>query len=336
MSDMKKITGLVIFLFLLLSFSNVQGLDHQKLTLSSFGTVSSQESNELIQETFFNGIWTWKKCINTDMLREMVSHEIFNIFMYVGYPTPDFDPRLSGIVPETNYPISVTPDTVQHYVNLLKSVDSRLKLWAWFGTYSILSDDDSASHSLAKVDLSTAYNRGIIIENMVEVASWGFYGVQEDTENIIEPDVSTRRQQQVDFWNELQVALNPTGVKLSVFCNAGYPSLWDHQPPYEFVKQLDVDYIILTASLRDDPVEQNWKNEMIAALNSAKCPCIINTQSSYGSGTGYSLDVLLGWQSEINADSQPNYIGNAIYCYEDSSSVTSSEWFAWHNYFSKS
>ena len=264
------------------------------------------------------------------MLQKMVSHNIFNIFMHVGYPTPAFDPRLSGIVPEENYGISVSPKIVQEYVKLLRSVDSRLKLWAWFGTYSTLGTGDSSGHALAKVDLSTAYNRSVIIENIVKVASWGFYGVQDDTEDVIQvTNLSQRYQDQTNFWNEEQIALNQVDVKLAVFKYFGPPSLWAVK---EYVPQLSVDYVIAVGDSRQSqeiysvygPIEEIWKNEIATGLSVASSPVIVHL-AAYNSL--FSFKTRLTCLSEI-----PNsFVGVSIYEY---SMITDSDWVAWDNYLS--
>ena len=177
----------------------------------------------------------------------------------------------------------------------------------------------------------------------VEVASWGFYGVQDDTEDVVGEYVHQKNQDLVDFWNAEQVALSKIGVKLATFTYAGPPSLWTYNPPYEFVKQLEVDYIILCADQRQSQevldiygtIEEIWKSEVEAGLVAAQSQCLVNTPSAYGSGVAdMGLTVLLDCLSQINATSYPNYVGNTIYCYKDETSVTSSEWAAWESYLS--
>lgn len=352
---MKHITLSIAFLIFLLSFTTVQGLYQEKHTVSSYGIVASPASNARASETIFNGIWTWKTYINADMLSNLVSHQIFNVFVSVGYPNWDDDSRLATIDPETGQPIvpeyelgiKITPAEVASLNQLLASVDSRLKLWAWFGTYS--NDPRATTHSekhyYARVDLSTQYYRSLIIENIVEVASWGFYGVQDDTEDVVEITSSAQKfQNQIDFWNEEQVALNNIGVKLATFTYAGPPSLWTYKPEYNFVGQLNVDYIILTADQRQSqevidiygPIETIWKTEIATGLSVAQSPCLINVPSAFGSGvSSQPLNVLLEWLSEINPTSYPNYVGHTIYCYKDGiEDITSTEWAAWDNYLS--
>ena len=106
------------------------------------------------------------------MLKTLVSHQIFDVFVAVGYPNPRDDPRLTGIVPSAEVGLSITQNKVNVLNQLFASVDSRLRLWAWFGTWSSLGTNDATGHELAKVNLSSSYNRNIIIENIVKVAKW--------------------------------------------------------------------------------------------------------------------------------------------------------------------
>ena len=334
---MKRVTLAPPYVFLLLSFTTVKGLDQEKHTISSYGIIANSAPNVNTRETTFNGVWTWKSYINVDVLNNLVSHQVFNVFVNVGYPNPDDDPRLAGIVPEEEIGIVISPQEVDYLNQLFASVDARLKLWAWFGTWSRLGTDDHSGHYYAKVDLSTRYNREVIIENIVEVASWGFYGVQDDTEDRTD---NTTPQNRIDFWNEEKVALNQIDVKLATFTYSGPPSLWWVR---DYVAQLDVDYIILCAEQRQTQevidiygsIEQIWKSELTTGLSVAQSPCLINVPSAYGSGLpSQTLNVQLEWLSEINATSYPVYSGHTIYCYRNELSITSSEWAAWDNYLS--
>ena len=334
---MKRITLSLAFLIFLLSFTPVKGLYQEKYTISSRGMVANSASNLYTGETMFNGVWTWRTYINADMLKDLVSHQIFNVFVNVGYPNPSDDSRLTGIVPKEEIGIWFSQQEVTSLKQLFASVDSRLKLWAWFGTWSSLGTDDYSGHYYAKVDLSTRYNRQVIIENIVEVASWGFYGVQDDTEDYTS---NTTPQNRIDFWNEEAIALHQIGVKLATFTYSGPPSLWWVK---KYVSQLKVDYIILAPDMRQSqevidihgPIETIWKTEVSTGLSVAQSPCLINTPSAAGSGVKeLSLDVLLDLQSEINVTSYPVYKGHTIYCYRNELSITNSEWAAWDNYLS--
>jgi hypothetical protein len=324
MSDMKHVSSAVVFLLFLLFFSTAHSLAQQQLSVSNHGTITYSTSDSRTYETMINGIWTWKSQINSVMLEEMVSHNIFNIFVYVGYPTPDFDPRLSGIVPDTNYGINTSPQEVQSLKQQLASVDSRLKLWAWFGTYSTLSPVDGISHDLAEVDLSTSYNRQVIIENMVEVANWGFYGVQDDTEDVIYDSLNQKYQNQFDLWNEEQIALNQIGVKLATFTYSGPPSFWTYNPPYEFVKQLDVDYIILVQSIWLDSKDV-WISEVKQAASAAKSPILVRLEYAYSSSFPTVTE-----QIEWLKESGISFSGCALYL--DYPDGAQEDWVAWDNY----
>ena len=331
---------------------NSQCLAQQKGYTS--GICRSGSSGTSSTTALFNGVWCYKKNIDTAMLKDLVSHQIFNVFVAVGYPNWEDDSRLSTINPVTGLPIvpenevgiMITPQEVANFNQLLASVDPRLRLWAWFGTWSSLGTSDASGHELAKVDLSTSTYRSWIIENIVRVANYGFYGIQDDTEDIYQTSTFAQRMQdQVYFWNEEQVALRAAGKKLATFTYAGPPSLWTYNPPYEFVKQLKVDYIILTADSHQTQevidnygsVEEIWKNEIKNGLSAAQSPALVNVPSAYGSGVKERpLNVLLQSLSEINPTSYPSYAGHTIYIYDftKAEAITSSEWTAWDNYLS--
>ena len=277
-----------------------------------------------------NAVYCYKRDVNVAMLKTLVLHNVFNVFVGVGYPNPKDDSRLVGIVPAAEVGIVITSQGVADLNRLFASVDSRLRLWGWFGTWSRLGTDDRSGHELAKVDLSTEYNRSIIIENIVKVAGWGFYGVQDDTEDVIQvsyPHVKT--QNQVDFWNEEQAALTPIGIKLATFTYAGPPSLWTYQPKYNFVGQLNVDYIIAVADVRQTqevyssygPIEQIWKSEVTTGLSVACSPVIVHL-TTYDSL--FPFKAQLACLPEIPA----SFVGISIYYYGE---ITSSDWLAWDN-----
>ncbi len=304
-------------------------------------------SGEIPSEEVFNAVWCWESDIDEYMLNDLVSHNIFNVFVHVGYPNWYDDSRLSTINPVTGIPIVpeyeigisnwVTLENVASLNQLLASVDSRLKLWAWFGTWSNdpRTDPDNYDHSghfYAKVDLSTENYRSWLIENIVRVADYGFYGVQDDTEDVYQTSTFAQMMQdQVDFWNEEQIALNEIGVKLATFTYAGPPSLWTYNPPFEFVKQLNVDYIIAcpdysqTQEVIDyyGPIEEIWESEITAALSDANSPVIINTHMP--SHPDWLYPKLL----EIDTYSYPNFVGHASYHYRI---ISDDDWNAWDNY----
>jgi len=346
----KKTKYLTFLLLALLSFAVLPVYSGNSSVNTKTSAISSSGRIQQIDQStqVFNAVWCFQRNVDSAMLQDLVSHKIFNVFVYVGYPNIDDDPRLEGIVPEYEIGILswVTPENVASMKQLFASVDSRLRLWAWFGTWS---DDPRASgdlggHYYAKVNISTSYNRNVIIENIVKFSAYGFYGVQDDTEDIL-PDLTVAPQNLVNFWNEEQVALNKIGVKLAAFAYSGPPSLWWVR---DYVSKLNVDYIIACPDISQSqevialygPIEEIWKSEVKTCLSYAQAPVIFDTPSHYGGGshTPYLGDYM-EWLEEIDARSYPRYSGNAIYIYDPvtasstgTEAIADSEWVAWDNF----
>jgi len=269
----------------------------------------------------FNGVWCSKNALNTTMLKACVSHQIFNIYLGVGYPKPSQYPSLTGIVPDHETGISVTKAQVDSYNKLLASVDSRLKLWAWFGTWSSLGTSDSNGHALGQVDISTKSNRTAIIDAIVDVAGWGFYGVQDDTEDFT-PNSRLANgqygQNQIDFWNDETIALHTIGVKVAIFT----PAVWNNFNSVYLPKMKGMDYLI-SAGFWVSDTQPTFNTQMRQFLKNTKIPVAIDIQSSNAGDCA----TLISWIEGLPLSSYPNVIGFSLYEY--AAFTSHSDWAAW-------
>ena len=275
----------------------------------------------------FNGVWCFKNDLNSTMLKACVSHQVFNIFLNVGYPKPSQYPTLIGIVPDHETGISVSKTQVDSYIKLLASVDSRLKLWAWFGTWSSLGTTDSNGHELGQVDVSTKSNRTAIIDALVDVAKWGFDGVQDDTEDFTPNSRLANGQfgpNQVDFWNDETIALHNIGVKVAIFT----PAVWYNFNSMYLPQMKGMDYII-SAGFWVSDTQPTFNTQMRQFLKNTKIPVAIDIQSSDAGDCA----ALISWIEGLPLSSYPNVIGFSLYEYN--AFTSHSDWKAWDNWTTK-
>ena len=275
----------------------------------------------------FNGIWCFKSDMNATFLKNCVSHQIFNIFVNVGYPKPSQYPTLVGIVPANESGINVTKVQVDNYNKLLASVDSRLKLWAWFGTWNTDGKTDAEGHALAKVDVSTVANRTAIIDAIVDVAGWGFYGIQDDTEDFTENSKNSNGQfgdHVVNFWNDETVAMHKLGLKIAIFT----PAVWHNFNTLYLPKMKGMDYII-AAGLTASSSETSFYTQMRQFLKNTKIPVTIDIQSDYHGAS----EKLINWINGLPLSSYSNIVGYSLYDYRNFQSHT--DWAAWDQWTAK-
>jgi hypothetical protein len=269
-----------------------------------------------------NGIWVYQSDINAQMLKNLVSNDIFNVYLDMGYPSPDLgyypDPTLTGIVPADEAGTSVTQAQVTADLQLLASVDPRLHLWAWVGTWSNAGTSDATGHALAKVDISTASNRAAIIKDIVKIAEMGFYGVQDDTEDITANSQTSNGQDGPDsvaFWNSEAVALHSAGnYKLAPFT----PGFWDIFNTQYLPQLTGMDYLIMASPI--------FAAQLPEFLTHTSLPVIIDIDSNTA---GDAATII----SELNAlpvSSYPNVVGFALYDYETYTS--DGDWTVWYNW----
>lgn len=175
------------------------------------------------------GIWIgYQKLLEAEgdaRLRECVSKDIFDLYVSVGYPSPAQGvvtfPSLSGFVPDSEVGIILTQSQVQQIKAKMAAVDSRLKLWAWFGTWSTdnAGGDDATGHLNAKIDVDTAPRRAAIIAACMTVARWGFYGIQDDTEDFRPASLPGGQPGAavMSFFNEFAAAARAEGFRYRPF-----------------------------------------------------------------------------------------------------------------------
>ncbi|HKZ45428.1 MAG TPA: VCBS repeat-containing protein [archaeon] len=270
----------------------------------------------------FNAVWVYQSEINTAMLQNLVSHKIFNVFLSVGYPNPSDDPALTGIVPDGEIGILVSQSQVAADLNLLASVDSRLRLWAWVGTFS--SGDDATGHANAKVDVSTSSNRAAIIKNIVKIAQMGFYGVQDDTEDITansaDPATGQMNMNMVNFWNEEATALHNIGVKLATFT----PAVWYNFNTLYLPQMTGMDYHVTGIGVNSG--QSSFNTQMTQFMANTNIPVIIDIESD-NSGNAAEL---ISWIDAWPVTSYPNVVGFALYNY--GSYTSDGDWAAWDSW----
>ncbi len=175
------------------------------------------------------GIWIgYQQLLAADgeaRLQECVSKDIFDLYVSVGYPSPAQGvitfPSLSGFVPDSEVGIILTQAEVQQIKAKMAAVDSRLKLWAWFGTWSTdnAGGDDAIGHANAKIDVDTAPRRAAIIAACMTVARWGFYGIQDDTEDFRPASLPGGQPGSavMSFFNEFAAAARAEGFRYRPF-----------------------------------------------------------------------------------------------------------------------
>jgi hypothetical protein len=212
-------------------------------------------------------------------LQECVNKEIFNIYWSVGYPSPVNGtitfPSLSGFVPNSEIGILVTQSQVQTVVALLASIDTRLKLWAWFGTWSTDNGggDDATGHLNARININTPTRRSAVIAACMTVANWGFYGIQDDTEDFLPESLEGSGQYgstYVTFTNEFAIAAHNAGLKYIPFI----PSVWYNFNDVFLEQITQPDQIIMAGHNSSDLTEWNTLTALFFA--NAQKPVIYN------------------------------------------------------------
>ncbi len=230
-----------------------------------------------------NGVWVYTQDLlgsgATALLQDCVAREIFDIYMNVGYPSPAQGtvtfPSLSGFVPDSEIGITCTSANVTTILATLASVDSRLKLWAWFGTWS--SDngggDDALGHQNAKISINTPTRRSALITAIMTVANWGFYGIQDDTEDLNADSLEASGQYgatYITFTNDLATAAHAAGKKYIPFV----PSVW-YNFSNSFLQDLTVPDAIIMAGHNDSDIGQ-WNTLAQLFFDKAPRPVIYN------------------------------------------------------------
>lgn len=208
-----------------------------------------------------NGIWFYvNDMLGSNVsarLTECVSKDLFNIYVNVGYPSPAQGvitfPELSGFVPNSEIGILVTQAQVQQMLAACAAVDPRLKLWAWFGTWSSdnAGGDDGTGHQNAKIDVDTPQRRAAVINACMTVARWGFYGIQDDTEDFRPASLEPSGQYGstvVTFMNQFAAAAKAEGFKYHAYI----PCVWFNFGNV-FVSQLTEPDALIFAPQNDDP-----------------------------------------------------------------------------------
>lgn len=227
----------------------------------------------------FNGVWIQPySALTTSVLNALKAQGIFNIYLTCGYPNATDDPLLSGIVSPTEIGILVTQQQVINAVGLCASVDSRFRLWAWFGTWSWDNDggDDATGHANAKVDISTSANRTKIINALMRVANWGFYGVQDDTEDLTDNCLTSGQynDKYVSFVNELAAACHLVDKPLHTFT----PGLWYNFNANYASTITGPDLVILV--MTDAYTQTDWLNLSRQFLDECPRPVLLNASNN--------------------------------------------------------
>lgn len=187
-----------------------------------------------------NGVWIGSAELldagGEARLRECVAKELFDIYVGVGYPSPGQGtivfPELAGFVPASMGGINITQAQVQAIVAKVRAVDSRLRVWAWLGTFSTdttpvagYDNPDALGHYHAKMDIDTAARRAAVINACMTVARWGFDGIQDDTEDLRPASLEANGQfgaVYVTFINQYAAAAKAEGFRFAPFM----PSVW--------------------------------------------------------------------------------------------------------------
>lgn len=181
-----------------------------------------------------NGIWCFKQDIlgynGVANLQELVSKDVFNVYVNVGFPSPAQGsptfPELSGFVPDSEIGLIVSQSEAQQMKTRLAQVDSRLKLWAWFGSFSTAGSGDLDGHFLAKMSVDTLARRTAIINACLTIMSGGhFYGAQDDNEDFKADSLESSGQQGstvVTYFNEFATAFKAAGYPVHTFVYSGW------------------------------------------------------------------------------------------------------------------
>lgn len=212
-------------------------------------------------------------------LRECVSKDIFDIYVSVGYPSPAQGvvtfPSLSGFVPDSEVGIILTQAQAQQIKAKMAAVDSRLKMWAWFGTWSTdnAGGDDAIGHLNAKIDVDTAPRRAAIIAACMTVARWGFYGIQDDTEDFRPASLPGEQPGSavMSFFNEFAAAARAEGFRYRPFIQC----VWENVNEVFIPTLTGPDEIILAGPTVNEG--QDWLTERFGEFfASAQRPVIFN------------------------------------------------------------
>ena len=287
-----------------------------------YNTGSSVSSTISSGSATFNGIWLSQADLTTSMLEQCVANGIFNVFLNTGYPNPSEYPSLTGIVPSAECGLVFGKSTVASDLALLASVDSRLKLWAWFGTFS--SGDDATGHANAKVDISTAANRDAIISVLTSIAkSWGFYGVQDDTEDFTSNCLTGNGQWgswQVDYFNAGAIAAHNVGLKFAPFV-APY---WYNFNLIYLSQLTGMDYLVMAAMVPSGGTTQlDWTTQVTEFLDNTNLPVIIDLENDISG----DVTTQISWVNALPSSSYSNLVGFALYNWK---SMDTPDWASWN------
>ena len=291
------------------------------LTLQSSGVVQARTGS-----TTFNGIWLFQPDLTTAMLQSCVANQIFNIFLSVGYPNPSQYPSLTGIVPSTETGFHPTVSQISDDLALLASVDSRLKLWAWFGTYGYSGGNEG--HQYGQVDISTSGNRNALIAVLVSLAhDYGFYGVQDDTEDYTTNSLTSSGQWgswQVAFWNAEATACHAVGLKFAPFLEAG----WSNFNTVYVPQFTGMDYLIISAMMGQ--TQSFWTTQIAEFLTHTTLPVIIDLEEDHSG----DITTQISWVDALPASSYSNIVGFSLYCWNGLVGQ-SSDWSSWSSWTTK-
>jgi hypothetical protein len=255
-----------------------------------------------------NAIWCFESDLSPAMLADCVAHKIFDIYVCVGYPnTADYS-SLTGVVTANQWGLQMTQTGVSNALALLASVDSRFKLWGWMGTYSW-----TTAHGVdAYVDFTTPSKRIVLVAAMVDIAEWGFYGLQDDTEDFANKNTDEVNQALVEYWNLLGLALHSINVKLATFT----PAVWHNFNTIYLSGLTTPDYSILVPRYDSEAI---WGHDVTEALANSTCPVMLSF------GQGFLIDAL-GWFDTL----APSGIsGFALYSWSDAGGISGAEWTTW-------
>lgn len=236
-----------------------------------------------------NGVWFYLQDMlgpNVNArLTECVSKDLFNIYVGVGYPSPAQGvitfPELSGFVPNSEIGILITQSQVQQMLAACAAVDPRLKLWAWFGTWSSdnAGGDDGIGHQNARIDVDTLQRRTAVINACMTVARWGFYGIQDDTEDFRPASLEPNGQYGttvVTFMNQFAAAAKAEGFKYHAYV----PCVWFNFGSV-FISQLTEPDALILAPQNDDPGQTTFNQLYTLHFQNAQRPIQYNFGQPY-------------------------------------------------------
>ena len=227
-----------------------------------------------------NGMWLFKQDLlgssGISNLQELVSKGIFNVYVNVGFPSPTQGsptfPELSGFVPDNEVGIFVSQSEVQQMNAKLAQVDSRLKLWAWFGTFAAGDFGDLDGHHAARISVNTSARRSAIINACLSIMSWGFYGAQDDAEDFKDDSRESTGQwgtTVVTYFNEFAAAFQAAGYPVHTFVWSGWYNFNN-----TFLSGLTQPSAIIMAGHNGSGSE--WKQLAELFFNNAQRPLIYN------------------------------------------------------------